>query len=99
MKIGTKVLAAMPTPAEAEFWLRNRELKPVYFPVSSRFLPGFSFPAEYGYFWLFVLFSPRFLKFVSFFSCFKDGTRASFSSLLQKVVLFPRLWFRRSNYF
>jgi hypothetical protein len=35
---------------EAEFLVEHRELKPVYFPVSSCFLPGICSPAMRGIF-------------------------------------------------
>ncbi len=49
-------------------------LLPGFFVFSSRHLLS----GNVQYFWLFASFSSRFLQFVSFSSCFEEGTRVSF---------------------
>jgi hypothetical protein len=72
---------------EAEFLVEKPGTKtgllPGFFVFSSRHLLS----GNARYFWSFASFSSRFLQFVSFSSCFEEGTRVSFSSRFVKSFL------------
>jgi hypothetical protein len=65
---------------EAEFLVEKPGTKtgllPGFFVFSSRHLLS----GNARYFWSFASFSSRFLQFVSFSSCFEEGTRVLFLS-------------------
>ncbi len=69
---------------EAEFLVEKPGTKtgllPAFYVFSSRHLLS----GNAWYFWLFASFSSRFLQFVSFSSCFEEGTRVSLSSRFVK---------------
>jgi hypothetical protein len=77
-----------PITPEAEFLVEKPGTKtgllPGFFVFSSRHLLS----GNARYFWSFALFSSLFLQFVSFSSCFEEGTRVSFC---EKWLLFPGL--------
>ncbi len=60
------------------FWSRNWELKPVYFPVSSCFLPGICSPAVHGIFGRLPRFLPGFSSLSRFLPVLKRGLRSRF---------------------
>jgi hypothetical protein len=66
--------------------VQKPELKLVYFPGSSRILPGFYFPAEHGIFGrLSVSFTSWYFQFVPFSSCFEEETQVLFWSHFVKI--------------
>jgi hypothetical protein len=73
---------------EAEFLVEKPGTKtgllPGFFVFSSRH----PLSSNARYFWSFASFSSRFLQFVSFSSCFEEGTRISFSSRFVKSSMF-----------
>jgi hypothetical protein len=64
------------------FWSRNRELEPVYFPVSSCFLPGICSPAMRGIFGRLPRFLPGFSSLSRFLPVLKRGLGSRFRLVL-----------------
>jgi hypothetical protein len=82
------LIRRIPKNPEAEFLVEKPGTKtgllPGFFVFSSRHLLS----GNARYFWSFASFSSRFLQFVSFSSCFEEGTRVSFSSRFVKSSMF-----------
>jgi hypothetical protein len=83
-RVKAKVVSDYVVTPEAEFLVEKPGTKtgllPGFFVFSSRHLLS----GNARYFWSFASFSSRFLQFVSFSSCFEEGTRVSFSSRFVK---------------
>jgi hypothetical protein len=65
---------------EAEFLVEKPGTKTGLLPGLFVFSSQHLLSGNAQYFWSFASFSSRFLQFVSFSSCFEEGTRVSFSS-------------------
>ncbi len=81
------------------FWSRNRELKPVYFPVSSCFLPGICSLAIRGIFGRLPRFLPGFSSLSCFLPVLKRGLGSRFRLVLWKVVTVSRSPIRKRDHF
>jgi hypothetical protein len=80
--LGEEPLVVLTNFQRRNFWSRNRELKPVYFPVSLCFLPGICSPAMRGIFGRLSRFLPGFSSLSRFLPVLKRGLRSRFRLVL-----------------